>query len=46
MENINNTNTETKPLKASDKTIKFLTDFSKAYTVVKSRGLVFERNLN
>ncbi|MGB5403990.1 hypothetical protein [Robiginitalea sp.] len=47
MENPNQTtHINTDSLKASDEAVKFLLDYSKSYSVVKSRGLVFERNLN
>lgn len=47
MENQNQTtNINTDTLKASDEAVKFLLDYSKSYNVVKTRGLVFERNLN
>jgi hypothetical protein len=47
MENQNQTshiNIDT--LKASDETVKFILGFSQSYSVKKTRGLVFENNLN
>jgi hypothetical protein len=47
MENQNQiTHINTEALKASDETVKFLLDYSKSYNIVRTGGLVFERNLN
>ena len=35
-----------RPLRASRETVKFLLDYSKSLSVVTSRGITFERNLN
>ncbi len=47
MENIykQTDNTQTQQ-KASKETIQFLLNYSRSLSVVKSRGLTFERNLN
>ena len=40
------TDDQRKPVKASRGTVKFLLDYSKSLSVISSRGLVFENNLN
>ena len=40
------TDDQRKPVKASRETVKFLLDYSKSLSVVKSGELVFENNLN
>jgi len=39
-------NKTTEQHKASEETVRFLLDYSRSLSVVKSRGLTFERNLN
>ncbi|MFZ9004107.1 MAG: hypothetical protein ACO20F_01895 [Robiginitalea sp.] len=34
------------PIKASRETVNFLLDYSKSLSIVSSKGLVFENNLN
>jgi hypothetical protein len=40
------TNDQQKTARASRETVKFLLDYSRSLSIVSSRGLVFENNLN
>ena len=40
------TDDQRKPVKATRETVNFLLDYSKSLSIVSSKGLVFENNLN